>query len=37
MDLKGFMVKLWMLCFAARLFEDQETEQGSLAGLEKGE
>lgn len=37
MDSKGFMVKLWMLCLAARLFEDQETEQGSPAGLERGE
>lgn len=36
-EIKGFMIKLWMLCFIARLFEDQETEQGNRAGLERGE
>lgn len=28
-EIKGFMIKLWMLCFIAGLFEDRETEQGN--------
>lgn len=35
--LEGFYDALWMLYFATRLFEDQETEQGNPAGLERGE